>query len=102
GAVEDFTVSLGLEGRSDPFSLLMWLEDGRPHHHFECLVRNIEKMFETGKPPYKVERTLLTSGVLDFALESRFRGHKRLKTPELDVQYQVDAGSHFCSEPPKR
>lgn len=100
GAVEDFTVALDIEGRSDPFSLLMWLEEGRPYHHFECLVRNIEKMFETGTPPYKVERTLLTSGVLDFALESRFRGHKRLETPELNVRYQADPGSHFCTEPP--
>src|SRR5436190_22315036 len=96
GAVADFTVAVDIEG--EPLSLLMWLEDGKPYGHFACLVRNIEEMFETGAPPYPVERTLLTSGILDFALESRFRGYKRISTPELDVRYRVDGSSHFCRE----
>jgi hypothetical protein len=97
GAVADFTVALDIEGRAEPLSLLMWLEEGRPYGHFACLVRNIEEMFETGVPPYPVERTLLTSGMLDFLMESRFRGYKRVSTPELDVRYRVDAASHFCT-----
>ena len=99
GAVRDFTVALEIEGRADPLSLLMRLEDGKPYGHFACLVRNIEQMFETGAPPYPVERTLLTSGILDFAFESRFRGHKRISTPDLDVRYRVDEPPHFCQEP---
>src|SRR5207253_10706187 len=95
---KDFTVALDIDGRAEPLSLLMWLEEGRPYGHFACLVRNIEEMFETGRPPYPVERTLLTSGILDFALESRFRGYQRISTPELDVRYRVDGSSHFCLE----
>lgn len=98
GAVQDFTVALEIDG-APPLSLLMWLEGGKPHGHFACLVRNIEEMFETGTPPYPVERTLLTSGILDFALESRYRGYKRISTPELDVRYRVDGSSHYCHEP---
>jgi hypothetical protein len=97
GAVEDFTVALDLEGRSEPLALLMKLQEGRPHHHFGCLVQKIEEMFETGRAAYPVERTLLTSGVLDFALESRIQGYKKLETPELGrIRYQVGKGSNYC------
>lgn len=97
GLVEDFTVALDVDGRSETVSTLMNLQNGKPHHHFGCLVKNIEKMFETGKPPYPVERTMLTSGILDFALESRFQGYKKLETPQLaQVKYQTSEASHFC------
>jgi hypothetical protein len=99
GLVEDFTVALDVEGRPAPVSTLMDLQNYRPHHHFGCLVKNIEIMFETGKPPYPVERTLMTSGILDFALESRFRGYKKLETPELGkLRYQTAESSHFCTK----
>lgn len=99
GMLEDFTVAIDVEGRSEPVSTLMNLQNGRPHHHFGCLVKNIEEMFETGKPPYPVERTLMTSGILDFALESRFQGYKKLDTPQLaQVRYKTSEASHFCSK----
>ncbi len=100
GLVEDFTVAIDQEGRPDPVSLLMWLQPGRPHRHFACLTMNIEKMFETGVSTYPVERTMLTSGMLDFALESRFQGYKRLETPQLNVTYLPGRDSHFCAGPP--
>jgi hypothetical protein len=99
GAVEDFTVALDIEGNPSPLSLLMQPEDGKPYGHFACLVKNIEQMFETGVATYPVERTLLTSGILDSIMESRFRGYKLLPTPELDVRYHPDPKSHFCREP---
>jgi hypothetical protein len=98
GMVEDFTVAVDVEGRATPVSTLMNLQNERPHHHFGCLVKNIELMFNTGKPPYPVERTLMTSGILDFALESRIQGYKKLDTPQLaQVRYQAANTSHFCS-----
>jgi len=97
--VEDFTVAIDVEGQSTPVSTLMNLQNGKPHHHFGCLVKNIEKLFETGKPPYPVERTMFTSGILDFALESRFQGYKKLETPQLaQVRYQTPNASHFCTK----
>ncbi len=99
GLVEDFTVALEVEGQAKPVATLMKLQERRPHHHFGCLVKKIEQMFETGVPPYPVERTLLTSGILDFALESRVQGHRKLTTPELaQVRYQTPNASHFCTQ----
>ena len=45
-------------------------------------------MFLTGVPAYPVERTVLTSGVLEAALTSRYKNHTRLETPWLDIKYQ--------------
>lgn len=56
--------------------------------HFSYLGLNIEEMFVTGEPTYPVERTLLTSGVLEAALTSRHEGHCRLETPWLEVAYR--------------
>lgn len=58
-----------------------------PHAHFSYLSLNIEQMFITGRPTYPVQRTLLTTGVLEAALTSRYQGHQRLETPWLDVSY---------------
>ncbi|MBX3000778.1 MAG: hypothetical protein KF893_19815 [Caldilineaceae bacterium] len=66
----------------------VYLQDNNPYCHFSYLSLNIEEMFVTGVPSYPVERTLLTTGVLEAALDSRFQGHIRLETPHLNIAYQ--------------
>jgi hypothetical protein len=63
-------------------------EKARTLPHFDGLVDNIETLFLTGKAPYPVERTLLTTGVLAHLFDS-VRSGKRVETPELNVTYRA-------------
>lgn len=60
-----------------------------PYGHFAYLVERIQDLVCGGEEPWPVERTLLTTGVLDRLMESRWRGGVRLETPELAIKYQA-------------
>ncbi|HUQ90835.1 MAG TPA: hypothetical protein VM120_04070 [Bryobacteraceae bacterium] len=98
GIAKDACTAVEVEGKAEPVATLMWLEEGRPFGHFACLVHAIEKMFETGRPTYPAERTLLTSGVLEAVINSKFEQGKRLETPHLAVKYTAPRQGFFCTE----
>jgi hypothetical protein len=62
---------------------------------FNPLVNHIERMVLTGEVPYPVERTLLTSGMTLFGVESIHRGHVKIETPDMRVAYEAPRGSAF-------
>lgn len=94
GHASDFLFAAKLKDRVEPVSCLFGLPGGRALPHFDGLVHCIEEMFTTGRPVYPVERTLLTTGALDFLLEARYR-KKRLETPDLKVEYHPPARAYF-------
>lgn len=95
-----------IKGREQPGAVHFWLQPVRPFGHFTMLVQAIDQMFCTGKPPYPVERTLLTTGVLDAAMTSKMEKNKRLATPQLAIAYtpgpawRQPGGSKTGPQPP--
>src|SRR5262249_27544466 len=99
GHVQDFTFAAKVKGEAKPASCLFKLPLPPGAKFFDTLVMNIEKLLETGRSPYPVERTLLTSGTLDAVLTSHQRRGERVETPELDVRYQAPTDSGFIRGP---
>ncbi len=90
GVLRDFNFAARLRGRG--IVSTQFLLTPEPNVTYSArLVGKVEDMFVTGKAPYPVERTLLTSGVLEACLTSRVQGHQRLETAHLNVKYQITA-----------
>ena len=94
GAVKDFNFAARLKG-GGVWSTQFLLTPDPNVTYSACLMHWAEWMFETGVPPYPVERTLLTSGILESCLTSKIQGHTRLETPHLGVKYQTPRESRF-------
>jgi TAT (twin-arginine translocation) pathway signal sequence len=82
-----FCFACQLKGEEKPRSTHYYLQQPDPFAHFGYLVKAIESLIQTGKPPYPVERTLLTTGILDAVMTSRHEGGKRIETPHLEIKY---------------
>ncbi len=95
GHVADETFAARIDGVKKPESCLFWLPPPPGAAFLEALASHVETFLTTGKPPYPVERTLLTSGILDYALESRVNVSKRLETTDLNIRYAPPADSGF-------
>ena len=65
------------------------LDHSMSYSHFSYLTLNIQKFFVTGKPTALVERTLLTSGIMDMGIRSLAEGKAR-ETPFLDIKYTAE------------
>ena len=99
GLLRDFNFAASLDGRSAPLSTQMYLPmpDGRTTlaNFFSPLVNNAEQMFLTGKAPYPIERTLLTTGLTAAGVDSLYAGQTKLDTPHLAIRYQPTRESTF-------
>jgi hypothetical protein len=96
GALRDFNFAARLRGMKGIASTQFFLTPTPNVTYSACLVSKIEEMFETGRAPYPVERTLLVSGVLEACLTSRIQDHQRLETPQLAVRYRAPHLSQYC------
>src|SRR4029077_9100997 len=88
GLVDDFTFAARLKGQAEPLSTLFYLPPNPNVVYSAALMFKAEEAFLTGKAPYPIERTLLTSGLVEAGMRSLGTGQKRLETPHLAVRYQ--------------
>lgn len=88
GLAAEFAFAARLKERPDPVATWLQLQDAAPFGHFAYLLKAIEHTVHTGRAAYPVERTLLTTGVLDAAMHSLAGGPSRVETPHLDIAYQ--------------
>jgi hypothetical protein len=95
GLVGDFTFAARIKGIPEPLSTLFYLPPNPNVVYSAALMSKVEETFLTGRPPYPIERTLLTTGVLAAAMKSLADGQKRLPTPHLTIWYQAPRESTF-------
>ena len=103
GLVGDFTFAARLKRNArgttgegpELLSTLFQLPPNPNVVYSAALMSKAEENFLTGKPPYPIERTLLTSGLVAAGMQSLAAGQKRLDTPHLAVRYQAPRESTF-------
>ncbi|MBL8825418.1 MAG: hypothetical protein JNM18_00435 [Planctomycetaceae bacterium] len=61
---------------------------------FKALSHAIQHLFTTGQEPYPLERTLLTTGLTEAAVQAR-HAKKAIDTPHLAIAYQVGDWQRF-------
>jgi hypothetical protein len=98
GLVGDFTFAAKLKGKVEPLSTLFYLPPNPNVTYSASLMSKAEELFLTGKPPYPLERTLLTTGLVEAGMKSLAANQQRLKTPHLAIKYQPTKESTFLWE----
>jgi hypothetical protein len=95
GLVDDFTFAASIQGESKPLSTLFYLPPNPNVVYSAALMSKAEELFMTGKPPYPIERTLLTTGLVAAGMQSLAAEQKRIETPHLAIRYEAPQESLF-------
>jgi hypothetical protein len=95
GAIMDFNISARVAGHG-LVSTQFFLPPAPNDTYSACLAAKIEQTFQNRSATYPVERTLLTTGLLEACLNSRHRLNQRLETPHLGINYQPPAESQYA------
>jgi hypothetical protein len=94
GLVGDFTFAARIKGEKEPLSTLFYLPPNPNVTYSAALMAKAEESFVTGKPPYPIERTLLTTGLVEAGVRSLGEG-KKLETPHLAIKYEAPKESQY-------
>jgi hypothetical protein len=94
GALQDFNFAAELPN-GEIVSTQFFLPPTPNVTYSACLVAQIEEMIVKGRAPYPVERTQISSAMLDRCLDSKVSGYARIETPELNIRYRAPRESRF-------
>lgn len=99
GQIADFNFA-GRRADGGVESCMFYLPNPPAANFFSPLTRHIETFFGTSTPPYPVERTLLTTSLLDAAMTSASERGRRVETPALAISYEPPPSSGFARGTP--
>jgi hypothetical protein len=92
----EFSFAGFVKGVEEPVSTCLVLPPPPAAKFFDPLTWHIEQFFLSGQPTYPVDRTWLTSTVLDLGLQSLQEGSRVVTSPALDIRYQPAKESGFA------
>lgn len=98
GLVGDFTFAARIKGQDKPLSTLFHLPPNPNVAYSAALMSKAEDTFVTGVSPYPIERTLLTTGLVEAGVRSLGTGQQRIETPHLAIRYQPPRESTFARD----
>jgi hypothetical protein len=93
GHVDDTTFAGKVNGKIE--STLFYLPPPPGAAFLEALTMHVESFLETKKPAVPIERTLLTSVVLDAVLESRLQDARPIDLTKYKIRYEAPRDSGF-------
>ena len=96
-----FSFACKLKGHKEPLACWFKLQDWGVFGHFSYLLEAFEATMRNGAAVYPVERTLLTTGILDRCMHGLAVGGGRQETPELAVAYKPSDWT-FANHPRSR
>jgi len=97
--VADITAAVKLKGDPKLHATLFALPGPPGARFFDALTFQIEEFFATGKAPYPIERTLLTSTLHDFVMQSSGETIAVVSDPAMKIAYQIPDKSWFFRGP---
>ena len=77
-----------LQGETKLRATRYYVGPWRNRYLFKAFTHAIQSHLSQGKAPWPVERTLLTTGILDASMRSRHQGGENLSTPHLQIAYE--------------
>jgi hypothetical protein len=101
-----------IEGRKDPsiISMLGWPGPFSQYHASNSQPHWITEMMVTKKEPFNAERLLLSTGIVDYNMDSNWENGRysavgrRIETPFMNISYKCTRGAQFSTgeRPPNR